>query len=166
VIAIRPAQERDLAAVQRIYAHYVEGTQASFEERAPDVGELRRRLAAVRERGLPYVVAVEDDAVLGYGYCTAYRARAAYRRTVEDSVYVAPGARGRGIGRALLERLLADCAAAGVREVIAVIADTGDPASVALHARCGFHEAGRLRGVGSKHGRFLDTVLLQRSLQA
>jgi L-amino acid N-acyltransferase YncA len=163
VIAIRPAEERDLAAVQRIYAHYVERTQATFEERAPDVDELRRRVAAVRERGLPYLVATAD-AVLGYGYCTAYRTRAAYRRTVEDSVYVAPEARGRGIGRALLERLLADCAAAGVREVIAVVADTGDPASVALHARCGFREAGRLRGVGSKHGRFLDTVLLQRSL--
>jgi L-amino acid N-acyltransferase YncA len=165
VIAVRPAEERDLAAVQRIYAYYVERTQASFEERAPDVDELRARLLAVRERGLPYLVAEEDGAVVGYGYCTAYRGRAAYRRTVEDSVYLEPGARGRGVGRGLLEALLAACAAAGVREVVAVIADTGDPASVALHRRCGFREAGRLHGVGSKHGRFLDTVLMQRSLR-
>ena len=164
MVAIRSAEEHDLAAVQRIYAHYVERTQASFEEEPPTVDELRRRLAAVRVLGLPYLVAEADGVVVGYGYCTAYRARVAYGRTVEDSVYVEEAARGRGVGRALLQALIAACAEAGVREVIAVIADTGDPASIALHRRCGFRDAGRLRGVGYKHGRFLDTVLLQRSL--
>ena len=163
VRGVRPA---DVEAIQRIYADEVTSGLASFEEEPPDVAEIASRIAHVGELGLPYLVAADDGTgdLLGFGYCAPYRPRAAYRFTVEDSVYVAPDARGRGVGRALVEALLTACTAAGVREVIAVIADTGDPASIALHRRLGFVDAGRLTAVGYKHGRWLDTVRMQRSL--
>ena len=118
-----------------------------------------------RERKLPFLVAEAGGTVAGYAYASPWRPKPAYRHTVEDSVYLAPGQRGRGLGRLLLESLLTGCADAGVRQVIAVIADSGDPASVALHRACGFAETGRLSQVGYKHGRWLDTVLLQREPQ-
>lgn len=157
---IRRAGESDLEAVARIYAHYVRSSVATFEETPPTAADWRRRL----DTELPFLVAEVDGEVAGYAYCTPWRPRPAYRHTVEESVYVAPGAVGAGIGRALLDRLVRDCADAGVRQIIAVVADTGDAASAALHRRCGFVEAGRLSRVGYKHGRWLDTVLLQRSL--
>jgi L-amino acid N-acyltransferase YncA len=165
-VVVRGVRPADIEAVQRVYAHYVTSSVASFEEEPPSPAEIARRVAHVGECGLPYLVAVDaaSGAVLGFGYCAPYRPRAAYRFTVEDSVYVAPDARRRGIGRALLEALLAACDEAGVREVIAVIADAGDPASAELHRRLGFVDAGRLTGVGYKHSRWVDTVRMQRSL--
>lgn len=164
-VEIRAAAPADLAAVARIYAPYVTGTTVTFELTPPTVDDWRARFGHATERGLPFLVAEARGAVVGFAYCTPWRTRPAYRHTAEDSVYVDASATGVGVGRALLERLLDRCAAGGVREVVAVVVDDGQPASLALHRRCGFTEAGRLGGVGHKHGRWLDTVLLQRSLR-
>ncbi|MDT7635749.1 MAG: hypothetical protein QOC83_37 [Pseudonocardiales bacterium] len=177
---IRPAEVADLSAIERIYGHYVTNTTASFELEPPDASDWRDRFALVSAAGLPFVVAELPAAgggggvggvgvggggvVAGYAYCSPWKSRPAYRHTVENSIYVAPWAGRRGAGGLLLAALLDGCAVAGVREVIAVIADTGDPASVQLHTRHGFLPAGRLTRVGFKHGSWLDTVLLQRSL--
>jgi phosphinothricin acetyltransferase len=125
---------------------------------------MRARHAAVVGARLPYLVAVADGAVLGYAYATAYRARSAYRHTIEDSVYIADGMNGRGIGMALLSELIARCEAGPWRQVIAVIGNSGNAGSIALHARLGFEHVGVLRQVGFKHGQWVDTVLMQRSL--
>jgi L-amino acid N-acyltransferase YncA len=164
-VRVRPASAADLAAVAGILAFYVTNTVATFEEEPPGVPQWRQRLADLAERKLPFLVAEAGGTVAGYAYASPWRPKPAYRHTVEDSVYLAPGQRGRGLGRLLLEALLTGCADAGVRQVIAVIADSGDPASVALHRACGFADAGRLSQVGYKHGRWVDTVLLQRELQ-
>jgi phosphinothricin acetyltransferase len=173
---IRPAEVTDLSAIERIYGHYVTNTTATFELEPPDASAWRDRFALVSAAGLPVVVAELPAAagggvggrgggvVAGYAYCSPWKSRPAYRHTVENSIYVAPWAGRRGAGGMLLAALLDGCAVAGVREVIAVIADTGDPASVQLHTRHGFVPAGRLSRVGFKHGGWLDTVLLQRSL--
>jgi phosphinothricin acetyltransferase len=160
----RIATPDDLDAIAEIYAHYVRTSVATFELEPPDAQEWRRRHAAITDAGLPFVVIERDGVVAGYAYCAPWKTRPAYAATVEDSVYVAPGAVGTGCGTELMRALLAACAVAGVREVIAVIADTGDPASVDLHRRFGFGEAGRLQRVGYKHDRYVDTLLLQRSL--
>ncbi|TDD33156.1 N-acetyltransferase family protein [Actinomadura sp. KC06] len=164
VPTVRPAQPRDLEAIARIYAHYVLNTTVTFEQDPPDAHDWWRRLDAVQARGLPFLVAEQTGKVMGFAYCKPWRTRSAYRRTVEDSVYLMPEAVGRGMGRTLLEALLRDCAAAGIRQVIAVIVETGDPTSSALHKSCGFVDAGRLSAVGHKHGRWLDTLMLQRAL--
>ena len=164
-VRVRPASAADLAAVAGILAFYVTNSVATFEEEPPGVPQWRQRLADLAERKLPFLVAEAGGTVAGYAYASTWRPKPAYRHTVEDSVYLAPGQRGRGLGRLLLEALLTGCADAGVRQVIAVIADSGDPASVALHRACGFADAGRLSQVGYKHGRWVDTVLLQRELQ-
>ena len=161
---VRHATAADAEAIAAIFAHYVTGSVVTFEMTPPTAGQWRDRLAALAGSGLPVLVAELDDAVAGYAYATPWRPKPAYRHTVEDTVYLAPESRGRGLGRLLLQALLEACAAAGARQVIAVIADTGDPASVALHRRCGFTDAGRLSEVGHKHGRWVDTILLQRSL--
>jgi phosphinothricin acetyltransferase len=161
---VRPALPSDLAALADIYAHYVTGSVATFELDPPDAQEWLRRLGAITEAGLPFLVTERDGAVAGYAYCAPWKSRPAYRATVEDSVYVAPWAVGRGCGTELMAALLQACREVGVREVIAVIADSGDPASVQLHHRFGFIDAGRLTRVGHKHDRFIDTVLMQRSL--
>lgn len=163
-IRIRPAEPDDLGAVAEIYRHYVSDTVVTFEQTPPDADEWARRFHGIVELGLPFLIAESGDGILGYAYATRWRSRPAYAHTAEESVYVAPGATGRGVGRALLAELLEHCAGAGIREVIAVVADTGDPASLELHRRCGFADAGRLCRVGHKHGRWLDTVLLQRKL--
>ena len=165
-MTVRPSREDDLPAIQAIYAHHVLTGLASFEEVPPDLLELARRRAEVLARGLPWLVAEADGAVAGYAYAGPYRARPAYRFTVEDSVYVAPTMAGRGLGRALLIRLLALCEAAGCRQVVAVIGDSANAASIRLHAACGFREVGTLRSVGFKHGRWVDSVLMQRALGA
>ena len=155
-----------MTAVTRIYAHYVLHSLATFEVTPPDEAELGERIEAIGRLGLPFLVAARDGEIMGYAYGAPYRPRPAYRFTVEESVYVAPEARGRGIGRLLLTHVLEACRAAGMRQALAVIADTGEPASVRLHERCGFSVAGRLSGVGLKHGQWLDTILMQRPLAA
>ena len=166
-IAIRPTAEADLAAVQAIYAHHVLTGAASFELEPPDLDEIRRRWNAVVAGGYPHLVAVESEAdggkVLGYAYAGAYRPRPAYRHSVEDSVYVDAACHGRGIGRALLARLIEECERRGFRQMVAVIGDNL-AASIALHAALGFAEIGRVRSVGWKFGRWCDTTLMQRPL--
>ena len=161
---LRPAEPADATAIAAIYAHYVTNSAATFDDAAPGAEHFAEKIAEVRSARLPFLVADEQGEVRGYGFLAPYSPRGAYRHTVENSVYVAPDARGRGVGRALLERLLAEGQDGGVREVIAIIAVTDDPASVALHRALGFREAGRLESVGFKHGRWHDTLLMQRSL--
>lgn len=162
--AVYPASPADLPGVQRIFAHYVATSLATFEEIAPAVADWRQRLDYLAGLGLPFLVARDAGEVVGYAYAGPWRPRPAYRRTVEDTVYLDPGHTGRGIGRALLGALLLGCAQAGVRQVIAVIADTGDEASAALHRGFGFAHVGRLTAVGRKHDRWVDTILMQRDL--
>ncbi|WP_424923608.1 N-acetyltransferase family protein [Amycolatopsis acidicola] len=162
---VKPARPEHLAAIAEIYAYYVENSLVTFELTSPNEAEWARRFANVGEAGLPFLVAESDGKVAGYAYCTPWKTRPAYRQTVENSIYLAPGATGQGIGGLLLDALLEACAAAGIREVIAVIADTGtNGASPALHRRRGFVDSGRLVNVGFKHGRWIDTMLLQRTL--
>ncbi|MFB3819463.1 MAG: N-acetyltransferase family protein, partial [Candidatus Methylomirabilales bacterium] len=151
-------------AVQAIYAHHVLQGTASFEEEPPDLDEMRRRRAEVIGRGLPYLVAEVEGDVVGYCYASPYRSRSAYRFTLEDSVYVDHRYGGRGLGRALLSTLIPRCATGEWRQMVAVIGDSANAASIALHARLGFHHVGTLRAVGYKFGRWLDTVLMQRAL--
>jgi L-amino acid N-acyltransferase YncA len=161
---VRAVEGRDLDTVAEIYAHYVIGSVVTFEETPPTVAHWRQRLDELTGRGLPFLVAEVGGEVVGYAYAGPWRPKPAYRHTVEDTIYLAPGWAGRGLGRALLDALLAGCERAGARQVIAVIADTGEGASVGLHRAFGFTDAGRLSGVGHKHGRWVDTVLMQRSL--
>ena len=161
---IRASAEADVPAIQAIYAHHVLTGLASFEEVPPDPAEIARRRAEITGRGLPHLVAELEGRVAGYAYAGPYRARVAYRFTVEDSVYVAPEATGRGLGGLLLAALIRDCEARGARQMVAVIGDSGNLGSVRLHARAGFREAGTLRAVGFKLGRWVDSVLMQRPL--
>ena len=166
VVSLRPAVLGDMAAVQCIYAHHVLTGYASFEETPPDVAEMTRRWTAIVDAGLPYVCAVENDQVLGYAYAGPYRPRSAYRFCVEDSIYLAPDAVGRGIGRALLTQLIARCTEIGKRQIIAVIGDSANLASIELHRVCGFRLIGTFASIGFKHGRWVDSVLMQRQLGA
>ena len=161
---LRAAAPGDLAAIQAIYRHHVLHGLASFEEVPPDLEEMRRRHADIVARGLPYLVAEEAGAILGYGYCAPYRLRSAYRYALEDSVYVKDGLLGRGIGSRLLGELVRICAGLGYRQLIAVIGDSGNAPSIALHARHGFLRVGTLRSAGYKFGRWVDSVLMQRPL--
>ncbi|MUL63286.1 GNAT family N-acetyltransferase [Mycobacterium sp. CBMA 234] len=163
-MSTRAATAADLPAIADIYAHYVMNSVASFELEPPAANEWQTRFANVIAAGLPFLVVERDGWVAGYAYCLPWKARPAYQGTVEDSIYLAPWATGKGAGSELLGALLAACRPAGVREVIAVIADSGDPSSIVLHQKQGFVEAGRLRQVGHKHGRDIDTVLLQCTL--
>ena len=164
---VRPAIPADTEQVAAIFAHYVATSVATFEEVPPTAADWRRRLDELGRQNLPFLVAQVGQAgevVCGYAYASPWRPKPAYRYTVEDTVYISPGHTGGGLGSALLGGLLEGCAAAGARQVIAVIADTGSDVSAALHRRFGFTEAGRLRGVGRQHGRWIDTVLMQREL--
>lgn len=163
-VVIRVAVPSDLAAVTRIYAHHVSHGTGSFETEPPDEPEVTRRWSVVSERGLPWLVADDEGDVVGYAYAAPYRARPAYQHTVEDSIYVRADRIGHGLGRLLMPALLAEVEAGGMRQVIAVIGDSGNQASIALHQRFGFHHAGLLQNVGFKFGRWLDTVFMQRSL--
>ena len=163
--AVRAAVPADAERIAAIFAHYVTTSVATFEEVAPTADHWRQRLADRAAGNLPFVVAEADGSVCGYAYASPWRPKPAYRYTVEDSVFLAPGCTGRGIGSSLLGTLLAGCAAAGARQVIAVIADTGSDASAALHRRFGFTQAGLLSGVGRKHGRWIDTLLMQKELE-
>ena len=161
---IRPATPADLPAIQKIYAHHVAHGLASFEEVPPDVEEMRRRFATLTEAGFPYLVAEAEGQVLGYSYCGPYRPRPAYRFSVENSVYLAPEAARRGIGRRLLETLIERATALGKRQMVAVIGDSANHASIGLHTALGFRMVGKVEGAGFKHGRWVDSVLMQRPL--
>jgi L-amino acid N-acyltransferase YncA len=161
---IRPAQASDLAAITRIYDHAVRHGTASFEIEPPDEREMARRYEALRAGGYPYLVAELNNEIMGYAYAGPHRARPAYRWSVEDSVYIAPASQRRGIGRALLERLIAEAEAGGFRQMIAVIGDSANAASIELHRTAGFRMVGTFDNVGFKFGRWLDSVLMQRTL--
>jgi phosphinothricin acetyltransferase len=165
-VTLRPATAGDLAALREIYAGHVLHGSASFEEVPPDLAEFERRWRSIAELGLPYLVACEHERVLGYAYAGPYRPRSAYRFSVEDSVYLDPGAIGRGIGRQLLAAVIDGATAAGKRQMLAVIGDSANRASIALHAALGFSAVGTFRAVGFKFGRWVDTVLMQRALGA
>ena len=161
---MRPARAEDLPAIHAIYSHHVLHGLASFEEEPPALEEIARRHDEVLRLGLPWLVAEDAGEVIGYGYCGRYRARPAYRHALEDSVYIRDGRQGRGAGRALLGELIRICEALNYRQMIAVIGDSGNAGSIALHASLGFVRAGMLRSVGYKLGRWVDSVLMQRPL--
>lgn len=163
-MSVRDATDDDMASVQAIYAHHVLTSLATFEEVPPTVAEMAARRRAVVAAGLPYLVAEGAGEVVGYAYAGPYRARPAYRHTVEDSVYVAAAQDGRGVGSALLQALIGRCEGGPWRQMLAVIGDSGNAGSIALHRRLGFQDAGVLRDVGFKFGRWVDTVLMQRPL--
>ena len=165
-IRVRDAQPVDMAAVQAIYAHHVLQGRATFEEVPPTVEELLTRRATVLAAGLPYLVAEVDGEVAGYCYAVPYRPRPAYRHTIEDSVYVAHDRAGRGIGRALLATLIERCERGPWRQLLAVVGNSGNAGSLALHEALGFQRVGVLRSVGFKLGAWTDTVLMQRPLGA
>jgi phosphinothricin acetyltransferase len=161
---IRPLTETDLPAVAEIYAHYVIGSVATFDETPLELADWRAKAEGIAAAGLPFLVAEADGQVAGYAYVSQYRPKPAYRHTLEDTIYLAPGFTGRGLGRLLLGELIAKARETPARRLVSVIADSGDPASTRLHTAFGFEEAGRLKGVGFKHGRWIDTVLLQLDL--
>ncbi|MBI2257077.1 MAG: N-acetyltransferase [Proteobacteria bacterium] len=163
--SIRPAVVGDLAVIQRVYAHHVRTGLASFEETPPDLAEMTRRWQAIAETGLPYVVAENAGGdIAGYAYAGPYRPRSAYRFTVEDSIYLDPRFQGKGLGRALLARLITDATACGKRQMIAVIGDSANLASIGVHRALGFEMTGTFKAIGLKFGRWVDTVLMQRAL--
>lgn len=163
-VVIRDANEADMTAVQRIYARHVLHGLASFEEVPPSVHDLIGRRISVLAAGLPYLVAERDGEVVGYSYATGFRPRSGYRHTIEDSVYVAEGHAGKGIGSILLEALISRCEVGPWRQMIAVIGDSANAPSIALHRRFGFRLVGTLGSAGLKLGRWVDVVLMQRSL--
>ncbi|HEX2559980.1 N-acetyltransferase family protein [Phenylobacterium sp.] len=161
---VRAAQEGDAAALAAIYGHHVLTGFGTFEEVPPSHEEMEQRRRAVVERGLPYLVAEEAGQVLGFAYAGPFRPRAAYRYTVEDSVYVAPDAIGRGVGKTVLSAVIAACEAAGMRQVVAVIGDSQNAGSIGLHRSLGFQDAGVGRSFGYKLGRWVDIVWMQKAL--
>ncbi|ARP62809.1 GNAT family N-acetyltransferase [Mesorhizobium sp. WSM1497] len=164
-ITIRPATAADLDSITDIYADAVAQGTASYELEPPSRAEMGVRFDSLMAGGFPYLVAEKDGAVLGYAYAGAFRPRPAYRFIVEDSVYVAPEAKGQGVGLKLMQSLIEAVTTAGFRQIIAVIGDgRPDSASVRLHEKLGFRHSGRLEGSGYKHGRWLDTVFMQLSL--
>jgi L-amino acid N-acyltransferase YncA len=160
----RDTEPADLAAITAIYGAEVTHGLASFEEVAPDLAEMTRRWRGLTGEGYPHRVCTDGDRVLGYAYASAYRPRPAYRRSVESTIYLAADARGQGIGRRLLADLVQRCEAGPWRQMIAVIGDSGNLASIGLHQSMGFRLVGTLTDVGFKHGRWVDTVLMQRAL--
>ncbi|MEK1941716.1 MAG: N-acetyltransferase family protein [Pseudomonas sp.] len=163
-LLVRDARDSDMPTVQAIYAEHVLTGIASFELEPPTLEELLRRRADVLSNALPYLVAELNGEVVGYGYATLYRPRPAYSNTVEDSVYVRDGMGGRGIGQALLAEVIERCIVNGRRQMVAVIGNSENAGSIALHTRMGFRLVGVFESVGFKHGRWVDTVLMQRRL--
>ncbi|MFN3447261.1 MAG: GNAT family N-acetyltransferase [Roseococcus sp.] len=161
---VRDSRDGDVPALTAIYAHWVRHGRASFELDPPTEAEMARRRQAVLDQGYDHLVAEAGGRVLGYAYAAAFRSRPAYRFTVENSVYVAPGLHRAGAGRALMEALIARCTAKGFRLMVAVIGDSANAASIGLHAAMGFRHAGLLPGTGWKHGQWVDTVLMTRPL--
>jgi phosphinothricin acetyltransferase len=164
-VEIFDAEPHHVAAVQAIYSHYVLHDLCSFEEEVPTVDQMQARRADVLQRGLPYLVALKDGEVVGYAYATAYRARSAYRHTVEDSIYVAQGMHGHGIGKALLREVIRRCTDGGFTQMVACVGNSANTGSLRLHESLGFEQVGVLRDIGFKFGQWVDTVLLQRALR-
>ncbi|MCD2182526.1 GNAT family N-acetyltransferase [Rhizobium sp. GN54] len=161
---IRSAAEGDLTEIAGIYRESVLNGVASYEIEPPTLDEMRARFSAITAARYPYIAATDaDGAILGYAYASAFRTRPAYRWLVEDSIYLAPDARGRGVGKALLVELVERCTTLGFRQMIAVIGGA-HPASVAVHRAVGFEHGGLMKATGFKHGRWLDTVIMQRAL--
>ena len=163
-LRIRPATQADAEALAAIYGHHVLHGFGTFEEAPPTAAQMDQRRRTVTDQGLPWLVAEDSGQVLGYAYATPFRPRAAYRYTVEDSVYVAPDAVGRGVGRAVLSAVLDACETLGLRQVMAVIGDSGNAASIGLHTALGFEPAGVGASVGFKHGRWVDIVWMRKAL--
>jgi L-amino acid N-acyltransferase YncA len=163
-LTVRPAAAADIPAIAAIYSPAVLTGTASFEVDPPDEAEMLRRFEAITGAGYPYFVAEFEGRIAGYAYASAYRTRPGYRFTVEDSVYVATDAQGKGVGKALLERVIARCRDDGFRLMIAVIGDSANFASITLHRRLGFRYCGTIHSVGYKFGRWLDSVLMQKAL--
>lgn len=161
---IRPATVDDSPTLAAIYGHHVLYGSGTFEEAPPGIEEMTARMAAVTRRRLPYLVAEIDGTAHGFAYAGPFRTRAAYRYTVEDSVYIAPGHQGQGIGKALLTAVIAACELLGLRQMVALIGDAANAGSVGVHRTCGFTHAGMLSGVGFKAGRWVDVVIMQRPL--
>lgn len=163
-LLIRQAIPADVPAIAALYADEVRERVATYEYDVPDAAEMDKRMRDVMAAGYPYIVAEADGQFAGYAYASSYRSRIGYRWTVEDTVYIEPAFQGRGIGRALLEALIERCEAKGYRQMVAVIGEPANAASVILHEKLGFTTVGVFRGLGRKHGRWLDTVQMQRSL--
>ena len=161
---VRAATEGDAPALARIYGHAVLHGFGTFEEEPPNATDMNARRLAIADQGLPYLVAEEAGRVLGFAYAGPFRPRAAYRYTLEDSVYVAPEAAGKGVGRTVLSAVIVACEALGVRQLMAVIGDSQNAASIALHRSLGFEQTGVGRSVGFKHGRWVDIVHMQKPL--
>ncbi|WP_372183245.1 N-acetyltransferase family protein [Xanthomonas axonopodis] len=162
-LELRAVRDADIPAITAIYAEQIAGVN-TYEYNAPSLDETRARVSAIVDAGYPYLVAELDGVVAGYAYASAFRARAGYRWTVENSIYLARAMQGRGIGKALLGELIAVCEQRGFRQMIAVIGDAGNLASRHLHERFGFRTVGVFNGIGRKHGRWLDGVQMQRAL--
>jgi L-amino acid N-acyltransferase YncA len=163
-VTIRAATLADIPGITRIYAHAVMHGTATFELDPPDEAEMARRMTALLDGGFPYLVAEIGGALVGYAYAGHYRSRPAYRFTVEDSIYIDPNAQRRGVGRVLLARLIQECERRGFRQMVAVIGDSVQLASIEVHRALGFRPSGNLENVGFKFGRWLDSVLMQRDL--
>ena len=165
-VEIRPSMPADAAAIAAIYGHHILHGVGTFEEAPPNAAEMALRMSAVHEAGLPWFVAEAGDRVLGYACARLYNPRSGYRFCVEDSVFVAPEASGRGLGRHLLATVIDACTILGRTQMVAVIGDSGNDASIRLHRALGFQHVGVLRQFGFKNGRWLDVVLMQRALAA
>jgi len=164
VLRIRPARPSDADTLAAIYGHHVIHGVGTFEETPPSASEMAARLAAVQARGLPYLVAELDGAVAALAHASPFRLRAAYRYTVEDSVYVAAGHQGQGLGKATLGAVITACESLGLRQMVALIGDSGNAGSVGVHRSLGFVDGGVMKAVGFKAGRWLDVVVMQRAL--
>ena len=163
-VEVSPTAETDLDAITDLYARHVRDSLATFEEVPPTVDEMYRRWRSLTAGDLPYLSARLDGDLVGYAYAGPYRTRSGYRFSVEDSIYIKPGYMGRGVGRALLGTLIESCARTGYRQMIAVIGDRNNKASIGLHRFHGFEQVGILKDVGYKKGQWLDSVLMQRKL--
>ena len=163
-VEIRVAAATDLSAITEIYDHAVRFGTATFELDPPDLAEMTRRFEALTSGGFPYFVAARDHRAIGYAYAGPYRPRPAYRFTVENSIYLAPAVQHRGIGTALLRRLIEESEARGYRQMIGIVGDSANAGSIGVHRKCGFQLLGTHANVGFKFGRWLDTVMMQRAL--
>jgi L-amino acid N-acyltransferase YncA len=163
-LIVRSSTDADVVRCAEIYCHHVLHGTASFEVDPPDLGEMKKRRGAVLDLGLPHLVAERDGRVMGYAYAGSWRPRPAYRHSVEDSIYIDKDAVGQGVGKLLLPALIHECTERGKRQMVAVIGDSAQIASIRLHASCGFEMTGTLKSIGFKFGRWLDSVLMQRPL--